>query len=653
MRLTENIKKWCLAFLFMAVWWPLSAFGTLPDRVFAPYIDITLWPTPSLVEIYEETGQKYFTLAFITESGTAQPGWGGQSTYGTDFYADEIAELRALGGDVIVSFGGANGTELALSVEDEAELLAAYQGVIDAYDLTWVDFDIEGAAVADTASIDRRNRVIKQLQDANPDLKVAFCLPVLPTGLTSDGLYVIQSAIEAGVDIDVVNVMAMDYGDSAAPDPDGQMGDYAIQAAENTYEQILALGIDTDVTMGVTPMIGYNDVTTEVFYLSDAATLLSWAQSSSEVSLLSMWSVSRDNGDCDVGTVSAKCSGLEIEDYAYTTVFQNYTVDGSGGNLWPSVSITSPADGDTFDLDETITITADASDSDGSITQVEFLVDGTTTGTDAAAPYSMTWSTSTSGMVDLTAVATDDTGAQVTSSTVTIVVGEDVCTADEWDEDDTYTAGDVVSYNGHEWEAKWWTQGDEPDEDDEWGVWEDQGTCNSGSGGGSSSGNQAPEVSITCPEDGDVYTVGDSVTIEADASDEDGTIAQVEFFYDGTSLGVDDESPFAVEWAEPAAGSYDLTAVATDDQGDTTTSETVAITVQSSSQSTGSCADLLDYPQGLGDYDYGQQVQNNGSIYQVREWPYGAWANIDAADYYEPGVGSDWEDAWEYVGDCE
>ena len=45
--------------------------------------------------------------------------------------------------------------------------------------------------------------------------------------------------------------------------------------------------------------------------------------------------------------------------------------------------------------------------------------------------------------------------------------------------------------------------------------------------------------------------------------------------------------------------------------------------------------------------------QNNGSIYEVREWPYSGWANVDAAAYYEPGVGSNWEDAWTYVGICE
>ena len=376
MHLRGEMLQFNVLLLFAIMFFvPVTASAELPDKLFAPYVDVTLYPTPSVSEVQEQTGQKYFTLAFIVDAGSCKPSWGGYSSYDTDYYQSEIAALRAAGGDVIVSFGGANGTELALGCGDEESLLDAYQSVIDAYDLKRVDFDIEGAAVADTESVDMRNKVIAQLQKNNPDLEVAYCLPVLPAGLTANGLYVIQSAIDAGVDVDLVNVMAMDYGDSAAPNPDGLMGDYAIMAVENSYDQLVELGL-SNVKMGVTPMIGYNDVSTEIFYLSDATTLLSWAQQSDiDMGLLSMWSVSRDNGDC-TGYVSAICSGLDIDDYAFTDIFKNYTADGSDGNLWPVVSITSPADGANFDLDEEITISASASDSDGSIVQVDFLVDG-------------------------------------------------------------------------------------------------------------------------------------------------------------------------------------------------------------------------------------------------------------------------------------
>src|SRR3712207_7836660 len=58
---------------------------------------------------------------------------------------------------VRVSFGGAAGQELALTCGSVAELQAAYQSVIDQYDLTFIDLDIEGGATSNTASVARRS----------------------------------------------------------------------------------------------------------------------------------------------------------------------------------------------------------------------------------------------------------------------------------------------------------------------------------------------------------------------------------------------------------------------------------------------------------------------------------------------------------------
>src|SRR5262249_17982901 len=141
----------------------------------------------------------------------------------------KIAALRAIGGDVMVSFGGAAGKELAEVITSVSSLTAAYQSVVTAYGLTHIDFDIEGAAVADKVSIDRRSQAIAAVQQAavaaGRKLDVWFTLPVLPTGLTTDGLYVVQSALKYGVNIAGVNIMTMDYGDGPAPNPSGHMGD--------------------------------------------------------------------------------------------------------------------------------------------------------------------------------------------------------------------------------------------------------------------------------------------------------------------------------------------------------------------------------------------------------------------------------------------
>jgi hypothetical protein len=91
-------------------------------------------------------------------------------------------------------------------------------------------------------------------------------------------------------------------------------------------------------------------------------------------------------------------------------------------NVPPAVAITSPKDGAIFPWRPTIGITATATDSDGTVTRVDFL-DGTTLlGQDTTAPYSFTWRKAPSGTHVLTARARDNRGAVTSSSPVRITV---------------------------------------------------------------------------------------------------------------------------------------------------------------------------------------------------------------------------------------
>ncbi|MBN2505357.1 MAG: lamin tail domain-containing protein [Verrucomicrobia bacterium] len=95
----------------------------------------------------------------------------------------------------------------------------------------------------------------------------------------------------------------------------------------------------------------------------------------------------------------------------------------------------------------------------------------------------------------------------------------------------------------------------------------------------SSGTNLAPSVSLTAPADGAVFATPVDLTLEATASDFDGTVAKVEFCQNGAKLGEDTSSPFAYTWSGVPAGLYALTAIATDDLGASTVSEPVDITV--------------------------------------------------------------------------
>jgi hypothetical protein len=284
---------------------------------FAPYVDTSLYPPFNLVTTAEATGVKQFNLAFVVAggSGGCTPEWGGVTAIGADPVASQIAALRAIGGDVRISFGGEDGSELAQTCTGLSQLEAAYQDVISGYDVNKIDFDIEGAAVDDTAASALRDQALVALQARDPGLQVSFTLPVLPSGLPADEDAVLTGAVRAGVDISAVNVMAMDYGDGAAPSPSGQMGTFAIDAATATDAQVAsAMGISDAAAwpkVAVTPMIGVNDTGDEIFTVANARQLAAFA-AGKHLAWLSIWSAGRDQ-ECAggaAGFAEPTCSSI-------------------------------------------------------------------------------------------------------------------------------------------------------------------------------------------------------------------------------------------------------------------------------------------------------------------------------------------------------
>ena len=279
---------------------------------FSPYADLSLYPLYNLSSEASTEGTKYFNLAFITAGSTCTPEWGGVTSITDSSISSDIANLRSAGGDVRVSFGGEAGTELAESCTSASSLAAAYQSVIKQYSLTQIDFDVEGAAISNTASINLRNQAIAILEGEDPGLQVSYTLPVLPSGLTSDGVNVLSSAKSAGANIAAVNVMAMDYGSSFS----GDMATLAEEAATATASQVQSVWTNLSSAqafgkIAITPMIGVNDTSSEVFTVADAGSLASWAKTKG-LAWLAMWSATRDT-ECSGGAqtyASATCSSV-------------------------------------------------------------------------------------------------------------------------------------------------------------------------------------------------------------------------------------------------------------------------------------------------------------------------------------------------------
>jgi hypothetical protein len=101
---------------------------------------------------------------------------------------------------------------------------------------------------------------------------------------------------------------------------------------------------------------------------------------------------------------------------------QGGTTVSPPSNTPPTVSLTAPANGATFTAPASVTVSANASDADGSITTVQFFANGTSIGSDNSAPYSVTWAANSGGSYSLTAKATDNNGAQTTSAPRSVTV---------------------------------------------------------------------------------------------------------------------------------------------------------------------------------------------------------------------------------------
>jgi hypothetical protein len=307
-----------------------------------------------------------------------------------------------------------------------------------------------------------------------------------------------------------------------------------------------------------------------------------------------------------------------------TSAAVNITVNAP--NQVPVVTITAPANGATYITGTAVAITAAANDSDGTVSSVEFFVDGSSVGVDNSAPYEASY-TAVAGNHSITAKATDNAGASTTSTAVNINVTpiNDPPTVSITAPADgtTYTVGANVAIAANAFDAdvvssvEFFVDGSSIGLDNT-APYEASYTAVAGNhaltakatdnGGLSTTSsavnitvntptNVAPTVSITAPANGATYTTGAAVAITATAADVDGTVASVEFFVDGSSVGVDNSAPYEASYTA-VAGSHALTAKATDNNGASTTSAPVNITVNNASGSaylvgtlTGECAD--------------------------------------------------------------
>ena len=319
-----------------------AAFTPLPAHVFAPYYETYLAPnTASITATAQASGARYFSLAFLqaTGKGSCSIDWNSNSSQPLNFYNSDIASLRALGGDVIPTFGGFSadhgGTEIADSCTNVNAIAADYESVITTLGVTRLDMDVESSSLTNTAGIDRRNKALALTQawaaaQSPPiPLQIQYTIPIEQTGLDANTEAILQNAVANGVTVTSVNIMVFDY--FIAKEGTVEMGQAAINAANNTHTQLQSIfpsltSAQIWTMEGMTMLPGIDDRRSknEVTSEADATTMLNFAQANG-MNVLSIWAIQRDNGGCPGTVDSNTCSGITQNTWDFSHMLEPFT----------------------------------------------------------------------------------------------------------------------------------------------------------------------------------------------------------------------------------------------------------------------------------------------------------------------------------------
>ena len=271
-------------------------------------------------------------------------------------------------------------------------------------------------------------------------------------------------------------------------------------------------------------------------------------------------------------------------------------------NIPPAVSITAPTNGANIITGTSTSITANATDSDGTISQVEFFIDGVSVGVDVTSPYSNTY-VATVGSHTILAKATDNSGDLTTSSSVTINVANNQApsisltapsaaidadvvslsaTASDVDGsiaqvqfyvDNVLVGTDVTSPYASNYTAVVGTHLVKAVATDNLGL-----TTTTSNSTLTVVNNNPPTAAITSPSATASYIAPNVVTINATATDADGTVAQVEFLVNNVVVGTDASSPYSFAWTS-TPGVANLKVRSTDNKGAVTNSAIVSLNI--------------------------------------------------------------------------
>ncbi|MFC9281982.1 carbohydrate binding domain-containing protein [Streptomyces collinus] len=287
----------------------------------APYLYEGWGDPPSPSTVMSATGVKWFTMAFMLDSGGCNPAWDGSRalTGGVDQTA--VNQIRSAGGDVVPSFGGWQGSKLGANCSSASALAGALQKVINAYSLKAIDMDIENTDEFENEAVQAKIlTALKTVKTDNPGLKTIVTFGTSTTGPTYYGNRLIEQAKSLGADIDVFTIMPFDFGGGS------DMYGNTVNAAEGLKAKLKSTFGWDDATayshIGISGMNGQSDQ-------QETTTPAIWTQirdwsNAHHIARLAFWSVNRDR-PCAGGGVVSNCSGISQNNWQFTSITAGFT----------------------------------------------------------------------------------------------------------------------------------------------------------------------------------------------------------------------------------------------------------------------------------------------------------------------------------------
>ena len=298
--------------------------GPLPTVRVAPYVDLTTPPLPAITDMADATGHADVVLAFVLAGAddSCRPTWGGTTPLADPAIMARVAGLKARGGTVTVSSGGAIGDYLESACPDAPSLARAYATALDAVGTDHLDVDVEtdrGRSVspqriADALGILQRER----------GTRVSLTVQVEGEreGLSTDARDLVVRATRAGVAARV-NLMVMNFSYQ------GAWADAMIGAARTSEGQLEGFWPGSDPAevrrrTAVTFMLGRNDMAMTTTP-ADARAVVDDARAEGYGGV-GFWALARDNGSCP-GTEDETddCSGITQAPWQFTRIAQGFT----------------------------------------------------------------------------------------------------------------------------------------------------------------------------------------------------------------------------------------------------------------------------------------------------------------------------------------